>query len=56
MVEGCARVASGAVVYWGMQLQIAIDAIYNGGLKVALGCEWCRRVIGERNCRLLDAL
>ena len=24
------------------------------GLKVVVGCSWCRRVIGE--CRLLDAL
>ena len=29
---------------------------YNGGLKVALGCEWRCRVIGECNCRFLDAL
>ena len=29
---------------------------YNGGLKVVMGCEWWRRVIGECNCRLLDAL
>ena len=29
---------------------------YNGGFKVVMGCAgWCR-VIGERNCRLLDAL
>ena len=26
---------------------------YNGGLKVVMGCEWWRRVIGRR---LLDAL
>ena len=25
-------------------------------MKVALGCEWRRRVIGECNCRLPDAL
>ena len=29
---------------------------YNGGFKVVMGCDgWCR-VIGECNCRLLDAL
>ena len=28
---------------------------YNGGLKVVMGCEWWCRVIGECNCRLLDA-
>ena len=27
---------------------------YNGGLKVALGCERCRRIIGECNCRFLE--
>ena len=27
---------------------------YTGGLKVALGCEWCRRSIGECNCRFLE--
>ena len=29
---------------------------YNGGCKVALGSAGCCRVIGECNCRLLDAL
>ena len=28
----------------------------NGGLKVAVGCRWWRRVSGECACRLLDAL
>ena len=29
---------------------------YEGGLKVVMGCDWWCRVIGECNCRLLDAL
>ena len=31
-------------------------APYNAGLKVVMGCEWWRCVIGECNCRRLDAL
>ena len=37
--------------YWGKQLQIARRL-----LMVAIGCKWWRGVIGECNCRLLDAL
>ena len=29
---------------------------YNGGFQVVMVCEWWRCVIGEGNCRLLDAL
>ena len=43
----------GGILRWGMQLQIA--RLYNGGLKVVMGGRWWRCIIGECNCRLLDA-
>ena len=41
--------------FWGMQLQIARRLIMVG-LKVVMGGRWWRCIIGECNCRLLDAL
>ena len=48
-------VAIGAAVLLG-NVTADCQTPYNGGCKVALGSDWCWCVIGERNCRLLDAL
>ena len=48
-------VAIGGAVLLGNAIADCLTS-YNGGFKVVMGCDgWCR-VIGEGNCRLLDAL
>ena len=46
----------GAVLLGNVTADADCQMLYNGGLKVVIGCEWWRRVIGECNCRFLDAL
>ena len=44
-----------AEFYWGVQPQIA-KRLITVGATLGLGSDWRCRVIGECNCRLLDAL
>ena len=48
--------SGGAVLLGNVTADADCQTLYNGGLKVVIGCEWWRRVIGECNCRFLDAL
>ena len=56
MMFGCVR-SGGSPVCGAVLLGNAVaDRQCNGGLKVVVGCTWWRRVFGECNCRLLQAL
>ena len=43
-----------AQLYWGKQGRIAFRNIML--MQMWFGCKWRRRIIGECNCRFLDAL